>query len=287
MMRRARPRGPIAGRGVSLFGGRSTSFAIRPAPFGAGVRFRRVDLPGRPEVAAHIRALSSVPVHPVFARVPARCTTLESGEVRVSVTEHILAAIAGMGITDAEIEVDGPEMPIFDGSAGIFAAQLRAMGREEGDEVPVRVLRDEVRVREGGAEIVASPRAEPGCTFRYELDYGANPAIPAQSASWVSPGADTFAREVAPARTFCLEEEARQMLGAGLFGHLEPGDMLVLGRFGPIDNELRYDDEPARHKLLDLIGDLALAGPVQCDIVARRSGHALNHRMARALAGEA
>ncbi|MCC6285807.1 MAG: UDP-3-O-acyl-N-acetylglucosamine deacetylase [Phycisphaerales bacterium] len=285
MMRRARPRGPIAGRGVSLFGGRPTSFAIRPAEFGAGVRFRRVDLAGRPEIPAHIAALSNAPVHPVFTHAPARCTTLEAGDARVSVTEHVLAALAGMGITDAEIEVDGPEMPIFDGSAGIFAAQLRAMGREEGADLTPVTLRNEVRVRDGEAEIMATPRSTPGCSYRYELDYGAHPAIPAQSAAWTGPGPDTFAREVAPARTFCLEEDARQMLGAGLFGHLEPGDMLVLGRFGPIDNELRYDDEPARHKLLDLVGDLALAGPIQCDIVARRSGHALNHRMARALAG--
>lgn len=290
MTARCTVRGPVAGKGVSLFTGRPAMFAIRPAPAGAGLTFCRVDLPGKPRIEALVTNISAVPVHPVFAKAPARCTTLASDRATVSTTEHILAALAGMGVHDAEIEVDGPELPIFDGSAGLFAAQIRAMGTacEQAGVEPL-VVRETIVVREGAGEIVASPRKEPGCSYTYVLDYGAHPAIPPQSATWtagVEGAAEEFCREIAPARTFCLEEEARQMAAMGLFGHLDPSEMLVLGRMGPIDNDLRYENEPARHKLLDLVGDLALVGrPIQADIVATKSGHALNHAMAKRLVG--
>mgnify|MGYP002401331716 CR=1 FL=1 len=264
-------------------------FAIRPAESG-GIRFKRIDLPDQPEIPAAIAALDPTPVHPAFARMPARCTTLGNGTARIALTEHVLGALRGLGVTDALIEVDGPEMPIFDGSAGMFTIQIRAIGLADlpAPNTPLQ-LKDALRVRDGkGGEIAALPRESPGCSFTYHLDYGPNPALPPQSASWDAAAADApeqFARQVAPARTFSLEEEARAMHKAGLFTHLDFADMLVLGPFGPIDNELRYDDEPARHKLLDLVGDLALAPkPFQADIIATRSGHALNHELARALA---
>jgi UDP-3-O-acyl-N-acetylglucosamine deacetylase len=150
------------------------------------------------------------------------------------------------------------------------------------------VITREVVVERGGARIVAGPRTGAGCLFRYELDYGPAAPIAAQSASWDSgtpDAAEVYEREVAPARTFCTEAEARAFRAAGLFGDRSPRDMLVIGEEGPIDNAYRFENEPARHKLLDLIGDLALVGrPLHGEVVAMRSGHALNHELAAALA---
>jgi UDP-3-O-acyl-N-acetylglucosamine deacetylase len=150
------------------------------------------------------------------------------------------------------------------------------------------VISREIVVERSGASIVARPRAGGGCLYRYELDYGAGAPIVAQAAEWDSgegDSAETYAREVAPARTFCLESEARAMQAAGLFKGLSPRDLLVIGERGPIENQYRFENEPARHKLLDLIGDLALAGrPLVGEVVATRAGHALNHEMAVALA---
>jgi UDP-3-O-acyl-N-acetylglucosamine deacetylase len=186
------------------------------------------------------------------------------------------------------VELDGPEVPIGDGSSAPFVeAIVRAGVRPlSGAAREIRITR-EITVESGGGRITARPREGGGCAYRYELEYGAGAAIPAQSAEWDSGARDRaarYAREVAPARTFCLEAEAKALRAAGLFRHLSAREMLVIGERGPIENSYRFSDEPARHKLLDLIGDLALVGGVLVgEVVAVRSGHALNHEMARAL----
>jgi UDP-3-O-acyl N-acetylglucosamine deacetylase len=275
-------------RGVGLFTGTAADVTIRPAPRGHGLRFRRVDLPGSPEIAATV---ANVVADPRRLRLPLptplRCTILAAHGAFVITTEHVLSALAGLGVTDAIVEVGGGELPAFDGSAEPFARAMLAAGLTDPEEGhPPLVLRSEIRV--GGGDdgtIVATPRTAPGGSRRYELDYGPFAPIPAQAAQW-SPGED-YIKRVAPARTFCLAQEAEAMRTAGLFRHLSPRDMLVIGPAGPVDNAYRFADEPARHKLLDLIGDLALVGrPIQADIVARRSGHALNHALARALLAE-
>lgn len=272
-------------------------YSMRPAE--TGIRFRRVDLENRPEIPATIAHLSERPAHPAFAHLPARCTTIEHDGASVALVEHVLSALAGLGVTDATIEIAGEEMPIFDGSSAPFVMQILGAGlRDLESEADPIVLRETIRVERGGAWIEATP-AGPGdpanaCVYTYELDYGMNPAIQAQTAEWTRtdvperdrPREASYAMCVAGARTFCLEHEAVEMRRAGLFGHLGPGDMLVLGPMGPIDNDLRFEDEPARHKVLDLIGDLALAGrPIVGRIRAHKGGHALNHEMARRLAG--
>lgn len=295
-MRRCTLAQPAATRGEGLFTARAVMLALRPAPAGTGVVFRRVDLPGTPEIPATIDRLSAEPIHPAFADIPPRCSCLvqDPSEVlgdgppaRVGTVEHLLGALAGLGITDAIIELDAEEVPIFDGSAGPLAMIIEPAELDQTIE-PIVVTR-RVVVEDESGRIVASPRAEPGCVYRYELDYGPHPAIPPQCASWTTlhdaGSAGAFVRSVAPARTFSLEAEARALKAAGLFPRLTPREMLVLGPMGPIDNALRFEDEPARHKLLDLIGDLALVGrPIQASIVAQRSGHALNHALAARLA---
>ncbi len=277
--------GPARVRGAGLFSGAPAEVVIHPDTH--GIVFRRTDLPGSPTIPANPAAIVDDPRRfGLPLPVPARSTTLTAGPGGpvVLTVEHILSALFGLGITDARVDLDGPEIPIGDGSAGAFVDALVAAGTSEiGPGNQPIVPAESVTVGdERVGTVTAAPRARPGCSFRYELDYGPGAPIPAQAAQW-SPG-DDYAAAVAPARTFCLAAEAEAMRAAGLFSKLTPRDMLVIGPSGPIENAYRFPDEPARHKLLDLIGDLALAGgPIQADFVARRSGHALNHALCRAL----
>lgn len=269
-------------RGEGLFTGRPAAATVHPSPPGSGIVFVRTDLPGRPCIAADARSLSPTPVHPAFSRMPARSTSLGLPGVPplVSTCEHLLSALAGLGVTDATVELDGPELPIGDGSAAEFVRAIDTAGLASLNASldPIR-LREPIRVSdESGGFIEATPAQSP--EFRYELDYGPTAPIPPQAASW-NGDASTYRGDIARARTFCLEDEARAMLAMGLFAGLSPRDLLVFGPAGPIDNSLWSENEPARHKLLDLIGDLALAGrPLCARVVASRSGHALNHTLA-------
>jgi UDP-3-O-acyl N-acetylglucosamine deacetylase len=273
---------PVEVVGIGLFTGSHATLRIAPAEPGEGLTFRRAGaeapIPGR------IDALAAPP-----PGAPARNTSLAAAPGAAILTvEHLLSALVGLNITEALIEVDGPEIPIGDGSAALFVEAIARAGSRalEGMIEPLTIER-EVSVESGGSRITARPRTAPGCRYTYELDYGPGP-IGAQSAAyetdWSGAGAERYAAEVAPARTFCLQAEAEAMRALGLFTSLTPRDMLVFGADGPIDNALRFANEPARHKLLDLIGDLALVGrPLQMEITAVRAGHALNHAMARAL----
>ena len=282
-------------RGTGLFSGTPCTARFSAAPADTGIVFIRADLPGSPQIRVGIPAIAEPP-----PGIPARNTTLRTpGGAEVLTVEHALSALSALGITDALIHLDGPELPIGDGSSEPFAAAIWAAGlRYLGIDLPPLIIPRPISVSgRDGARITATPRSRPGCSYTYDLDYGAAAPIPMQTASFDTlplpgkPAPDqcaSSARDVAPARTFCTQAEAEAMQKAGLFKHLTTRDMLVIGPRGPIDNAYRFDNEPARHKLLDLIGDLALVGrPIQADIHAHKSGHALNHEMARALAGVA
>ncbi|MEO1008792.1 MAG: UDP-3-O-acyl-N-acetylglucosamine deacetylase [Planctomycetota bacterium] len=271
----------VTGRG--LFTGAAAAASLLPARPGEGVALAHAD--GGPRIPATIAYLDPRPLHPIFAQAGARSTNLAAGDARIATVEHLLSALHALGITDALVEFDGPELPILDGSAADFSDAIDAAGvRELGEALEPITPGDTIALERDGARIEATPRAEPGWSVAYELDYGPAAPISPQRADWDgTPGA--YARTIAPARTFCLDAEARAMRDAGLFEHLTPRDMLVIGAGGPIDNAYRLPNECAAHKLLDVVGDLALAGrPIQADIRASRSGHALNHELAAALA---
>lgn len=295
MMKRFTIGGSARLSGVGLFTGRPAKLALHPGEAGSGIVFRRADLPGSVVIPAHVSALSELPGVP--AGFQARNTTLSAASVHpgahpgvfVTTTEHVLSALAGLSMTDVVIEIEGPEVPILDGSARPFVAALREGGlREMQGGATERELPREITVSAGSALITATPRREPGCRLEYRLDYGAGAPIAAQSAA-IELGGDAgglrYEEDVAPARTFCLLAEAKALRAMGLFTHVTPREMVVVGDDGrPVENEWRMEDEPARHKLLDLIGDLALAGSFpRATIVATRSGHALNQAMAREL----
>lgn len=278
-------RGEASFSGVTLFTGVAAAVVIRPGR--DGIVFRRVDVAGSGEIPADGRH-----VVPESRRTVLSADPRDTGAATVQTVEHVLSALAGMGVTDAVVELRGPEIPIGDGSALPFVEAIRAAG-----VVPVAdaaagreaaVVREPIVIQDGAARIEATPTERRGLELTYRLEYPPGAPIPTQEASMFVPlgmPGDKYEEEVAPARTFCLRQEAEAMRAMGMFKHLTPKEMLVIGEQGPIDNALRFGNEPARHKLLDLLGDLSLCGrPVVGRVVATRTGHAHNHEMARRLA---
>jgi UDP-3-O-acyl-N-acetylglucosamine deacetylase len=201
--------------------------------------------------------------------------------------EHIMAALAGLQIDNCEVWVDEPEMPGCDGSSQPFVKVLDAAGIvEQKSPRPQLVIRNVTRLGGDESWIEARPATTPGLSVKFRLDYGSGNAIGRQTLQLtITP--DSFRRELAASRTFMLQEEAQWLIARGLGTRATYQDLLVFDQEGPIANELRYVDECVRHKTLDLVGDLAMAG---CDlvghIVAHRSGHRLNAELVRALLNE-
>lgn len=222
------------------------------------------------------------------AGVPVRNTTVSDQGLIVATVEHLMSAFAGLGIWDAMIELTGSEIPILDGSAQDFVEKLAAWPVKP---VPSTMLNEQIEVRDErtGAWIRATPiAADAPRRYRYELDYGPTSPVKAQTFTW-NGSRDAYIREIAPARTFSLLTEAKAAQAMGLFRNFTPRTMLVVGDDGlPVENAWRFPDEPARHKLLDLIGDLALLGsPLHADVVAHKAGHAMTHELCRQIAAAA
>ena len=268
--------------GTGLFTSAPSSLTIRPRTDG-GLGFVQAG----ERIEASLSRLSRIPIHPAFAHIPPRSTNLAGPDgqaPRVLTTEHVLAACAGVGLWCADLELAGPEVPIDAGSARVFAEAIRDIDPSAVE--PIR-LSEPLTVTDGAARIEASPAAaDETPSWSYCLDYGEGSPIPKQSAAWTPGDRDAFINEIAPARTFSLRAEAEAMKAVGLFQAFGPEQLLVIDDDGqPIDNAWRFDNESARHKLLDVIGDLALLGrPVHAHIRAVRSGHTLNHQLAMAIA---
>ncbi|HNQ24487.1 MAG TPA: UDP-3-O-acyl-N-acetylglucosamine deacetylase [Phycisphaerae bacterium] len=263
--------------GVGLFTSQPVTLRLRPAEPQSGICFVRTDQDPPVRIPATLENITR----------RARRTALGNGAVAVETIEHCLSACAGLGVDNIQIELNGPELPGGDGSGLPFVQLLREAGICAQDAAwEPQVVADVVRVVEGDSELVALPPLPGGpdtLEVTYDLDYGPQHPIGRQ-VYHVTLSPEAFMANIAPARTFALEEEARQMQAAGLARHLTARDILVFGRDGPIDNELRFPDECARHKALDLIGDLVLLGrPLVGRVLARRSGHTLNHELVRAL----
>jgi UDP-3-O-acyl-N-acetylglucosamine deacetylase len=235
----------------------------------------RTDLPRRPSIAAHVDQVTGTQ----------RRTTLGHAPVTVGLVEHVLAALAGLRIDNCTVELDAPEPPGLDGSSRQFATALADAGIEQQAEVrPVWCVEEPVVLTCGGATLALHPPADTcGLRLSYFLDYGAFSPLGRQlHTQEVTPS--SFLRDLAGCRTFILESEAAELRRQGLGARTTMADLLVFGPHGPIDNELRFANEPARHKVLDLVGDLSLLGADLCGhVVAYRSGHPLNVELARTL----
>ncbi|MHC4821608.1 MAG: UDP-3-O-acyl-N-acetylglucosamine deacetylase, partial [Planctomycetota bacterium] len=268
--------GEASVKGVGLHTGAETTLTVRPAAADAGVTFIRTDLDGSPRI----------PVTPEHVVERGRRTALAASGAEVHTVEHFLAACQGLGVDNLEVDIDGLEVPGMDGSALAFVECLRRAGPVDldGAKRPELLLEEPVAVLEPGSEASLSALpADRGFGVSYTLDYGPSVPFAAQHCS-VLVNEDAFVREIAPARTFVLESEARALQERGLGKGATTQNTLVIGADGPLENTLRFPDEYARHKLLDLLGDLFLLGAdVRGRIVAVKSGHTGNAALVRRL----
>lgn len=260
-----------------MFTGEPVTIRLRPGEPHSGICFVRSDQSPPIRVPARLENVSK----------RARRTSLRNGTVAIETVEHCLSACLGLGIDNLLIELNGVEVPGLDGSSLPFVEKLRIGGLREQDALRDPYIVDDVaRVAEGDCELIALPpldRASENLEISYDLDYGSGGPVGRQMYR-VALTPESFEANIAPARTFVLEEEAARLQEAGLGLHLTYQDLLVFGKDGPIDNRLRFPDECVRHKILDLVGDLALFGrPIVGRVYARKSGHALNHALARML----
>lgn len=260
--------------GVGFLTGAMVRLRFVPAPPSTGVVFVRTDLRPRARVPARLDQVTGTQ----------RRTTLGQPTAQVGLVEHVLAALAGLRIDNCFVELNAPEPPGLDGSARRFVDALwRARPIVQSARREISAVDGPVIVSQNGATLTLYPTDKDELRISYLLDYGKDSPIGWQlHTQTLTP--DGFAEDVAGCRTFILESEAAELRRQGLGSRTTAADLLVFGKLGPIDNELRYANEPARHKILDIIGDLSLLGhDLSGHLVAYRSGHPLNVEMVRCL----
>lgn len=267
----------VAVEGFGFWSGRDVRIEFRPAEPNSGIVFVRRDMARPARIPARVEHRIEVP----------RRTVLSHGGGNVEMIEHVMASLAGLCVDNCEVWTDEAEMPGCDGSSLPFVIALESAGIVEQDAPRARVkVQSITRLGNDESWIEARPSTTGGFSAKYRLDYGSGSAIGRQTLDMpITP--ESFRRELAPARTFMLREEADWLLARGLGKRVTPKSVLVFDGEGPVDNELRFEDECVRHKLLDLIGDLALLGvDLLGHVIAHRSGHRLNADMVRALLNE-
>jgi UDP-3-O-[3-hydroxymyristoyl] N-acetylglucosamine deacetylase len=266
--------------GIGLHSGARVSMTIHPAPPGAGIVFRRTDLPGAADMPAMWQNVIDTQL----------CTTLGAADgARIGTIEHLMAALYGCEIDNALIEVDGPEVPVMDGSAAPFVFLIECAGTV--DQAAVRrgiEVRREVSVVEDDCRLtLAPPSYGGGLALDFEIDFGSNAV--SRQACRLAVAPEVFKSNLARARTFGFAQDIHRLQAAGLArgGSLENA-VVISGDRILNDDGLRFEDEFVRHKMLDCVGDLYLAGaPVLGRVIASRSGHRHNNRVLHALFAQA
>jgi UDP-3-O-[3-hydroxymyristoyl] N-acetylglucosamine deacetylase/3-hydroxyacyl-[acyl-carrier-protein] dehydratase len=264
--------GKITGRG--MFGGKQANVVFRPAPENTGVIFVRTDVTEPVRISA---------IAPNIAE-RSRRTTIKKGSVSIETIEHCLAAVSAMEVDNVIVEVDNTELPAPDCSSVEYFKVLKQIGViEQKAGRKEFVITEPITIADGDASIYALPHSDGGLNITFDLDYGSHTGIGRQIFSCsITP--ESFERNLAPARTFLLEPEARQFQARGLGTHMTARDILVINSDGPIKNSYRFSNECVRHKIVDLIGDLALVGrAIAGRIVAYKSGHSLNQQLVKRL----
>ena len=250
-----------------MHSGNKVTLSLKPAPADAGIRFRRSDLGGQevPATVSHVGGIN-------------HATGLSRDTVRVDTVEHLLAAFMSLGVDNAVVELNSPEVPIMDGSAAPFIYLIQEAGIKalQAPRQYLKVLRP-ISVSRGNKRIALYPSDHCKVTYSIAFDH---PMLRHQART-IRLTEESFVEEIAPARTFGFLEEVEMMRqqGLALGGSLE--NAIVIGDTGVLNNALRFDDEFVRHKILDVIGDMALLGhPLIGHLVAHRGGHALHAEFA-------
>ncbi|UQZ89477.1 UDP-3-O-[3-hydroxymyristoyl] N-acetylglucosamine deacetylase [Deltaproteobacteria bacterium Smac51] len=263
----------ISAESKGLHSGRNITVTLKPAPANSGIIFHRIDLPGAEALLASVENVQSTQL----------ATTLGEGENRISTVEHLMAALVSLGIDNVLVECSGPELPVFDGSAEPWVELINQAGlRDLGLPRRVYLVTRPFRITDGDKSIEVLPAS----CFSIEAIIDFNGAIGRQGLCYVD-GDQSFVKEISRARTFCYLKDVEFMHSKGLAlgGGLE--NAVVVGDDGILNPEgLRYDDEFVRHKVLDFIGDLGMAGaPIIGRFIITKPGHELNRRfVAEALA---
>lgn len=261
----------VSSSGKGLFTGENVSLKILPAPANSGITFQRVDLPGKPLIPARLKFVREVP----------RCTRLATESASIHMVEHLLAALKGMGVDNAHIEVNGPEILAADGSSRLFV-ELIEKAKIISLDAPRKVIKitKPIYWSKDEVHLVALPSEE----FRvsYTMHYPQSKLLRSQYYTLV-PSPEAFKAEIASCRTFSLYEEILPFIDKGIIkgGGLENA-LVIRGDQVMNPEGVRFPDEPVRHKVLDLIGDFNLLGvDIQGHIISVRSGHSSNIQFAK------
>lgn len=263
--------------GVGLHSGSRVQLTLLPAPVGYGIVFRRVDMPDAPSIHISADAVKDTRL----------ASTLSAGDARVQTVEHLMSACCGLGVDNLIVEVDAEELPILDGSASAFVFLLETAGVVAQSDLRqyLRVKKPvEVRLGQGVQEKFARLEPYDGYKLSFEIAFQHPVANATGQQVHYDVYASDYAADMARARTFCFTKDVENMRAAGLAlgGGLD--NALVMGDHQLLNDGLRYEDEFAKHKVLDAMGDLYLAGyPLLAHYHAYRSGHGLNNQLLRAL----
>jgi UDP-3-O-[3-hydroxymyristoyl] N-acetylglucosamine deacetylase len=274
MLRQRTLKSIVSATGVGLHTGQKVRMSLRPAQPDTGVVFRRLDLPGAPDIPARADLVGETRL----------CSCLVQGEMKIYTVEHLMSALSGLGVDNVYVDLDGPEVPIMDGSAAPFVLLIQQAGIEE-QGAPKRFLRVKKRVEATDGDKWAVLEPHEGFKLSFSIVYK-HPVIEKSNTSLTVDFANTsYLKEVARARTYGFMHDVEDLreVGLALGGGLE--NAVVLDEHRVLNAEgLRFGDEFIRHKILDAIGDLYVLGrPLLAAFSAHKSGHALNNALVRAL----
>jgi len=262
----------ISLNGIGLHTAKKANVTFKPAEADSGINFIRKDI--------NVRLLIKASVENLLAksRSPRR-TSLGKDGVEIHTIEHLMATFSGLGIDNLRVEIDNEEVPGLDGSSANFLEALAEAGIKEQDKARnYYTVREPIFVEESDGSIIVLPCQD--FKISYTLSYN-HPLLKVEFME-ININSEIFKRELAPSRTFCLEEEVNQLQGQGIGQGANYENTLVLGKTGVIKNKLRYEDEFIRHKIVDLIGDLYILGqPIKGHVVALKSGHSLNLKLVK------
>ena len=246
--------------------GEPVNIIFKPAPADHGIAFHRIDLPDQPVIQV-------CPDN--YEEIIPRCTSLRAGDADVNSVEHLLSALAGMGVDNLQVDIDAPECPALDGSALPYVQILQRaeLIQQEVPRAPIE-LTEPFAAYDDDKQLILLPAD----SFQVSVVYD-HPKLPAQVAT-ITIDQETYVNEIAPARSFCFADEIELLRGQGIGKGASYDNVLVIEDDGSTSRELRFEDEFVRHKILDLIGDLYLVGKLpQAQVVALKSGHTLHAQL--------